>query len=390
MNERELKNICNIYSNREGELTPAEALTMLTQAYMAQCGISVTYRTLVEGASWYWQKLLGKSDHELAKIARKKTFTGLMPYLSEEFNERKEHYWEYDICNLDSKDAVEAATSFLEDYEDERFRIAFCRGFIHYVEKLRNYEAERDEILRENPYLAVTEYLDLDQLTTGHIKNILSNTEKTIKTIVGDDVSTVYIDSLDKSEKINLERQLLKRSVLLNKLFTGTDNELLRLRQVNYHLIKLSDDVHRRVDALKQSYVADDSFDDDTFIEGYLSFHYTDADSVLTLEDDDYYGSDFGLMCKVLDAFYSAKEPFGNIGSIIRPGTETNRPKAKNNYPFNNDRYGNIAIGNSLYDLCHYKSFSVPDVIRLNNFYAEAILKALNITTQNGDRSACY
>ena len=43
---------CKTYKERESEFTPVEALTLLTDAYIAECGISMTYRTLVEGASW--------------------------------------------------------------------------------------------------------------------------------------------------------------------------------------------------------------------------------------------------------------------------------------------------------------------------------------------------
>ncbi len=66
-----------------------EVLTVLTQAYMDQCGLSLTYRTLVEAAGIYWLDLLKKTDHPLAEKARNHSFTGVMPYLSEEFNARK-------------------------------------------------------------------------------------------------------------------------------------------------------------------------------------------------------------------------------------------------------------------------------------------------------------
>lgn len=220
----DIKAICDQYAARESELTPIEALTMLTEAYMEQCGISMTYRTLVEGASWYWQELLATTDHELAKIAKKKSFTGLMPYLSEEFNERKEHYWDYDICNLDSGDAVDAAKSFLEDYEDGRFRIAFCRGIIYCIEQLKEYEVERDRILAENPHLTVFRGLNLDQLSTEDIKALLGSIENAIKSMVGDKEPThEYIEALDDIEKKQLKKLLLQQSVLLNNLEQRTN-----------------------------------------------------------------------------------------------------------------------------------------------------------------------
>lgn len=142
---------CRAYRVHESEQTPVEALTLLTDAYIAECGISMTYRTLVEGASWYWQKRLGESDHKLAKIASKKSFTQLMPYLSEEFNERKEHYWEYDICNLDSDTAIEAAQYYMRDIEGhESLMVVFAIGIIHYIEWLKNFEVEWNKIVEQS------------------------------------------------------------------------------------------------------------------------------------------------------------------------------------------------------------------------------------------------
>lgn len=151
MQSEEFIAYCKTYSECESKVTPIEALTLLTDAYIAECSISMTYRTLVEDASWYWQKLLGKSDHKLAKFASKHSFTQLMPYLSEEFNERKEHYWEYDICNLDSDIAIDAAQCYMKDIEDdERLKAVFAIGIAHYIEWLINFEHDWNEIVKQS------------------------------------------------------------------------------------------------------------------------------------------------------------------------------------------------------------------------------------------------
>ena len=142
---------CKTYKERESERTPIEALTLLTDAYIAECGISMTYRTLVEGASWYWQKLLAESEHKLARFAKGHSFTHLMPYLSEEFNKRKEHYWEYDICDLDSDIAIDAAQCYMKDIEgDERLKAVFAIGIVHHIEWLKNFEHDWNEIVKQS------------------------------------------------------------------------------------------------------------------------------------------------------------------------------------------------------------------------------------------------
>ena len=146
--EKEVSDLCRKYSIKAHPDNFIESLTVLTKAYMDQCGLSLTYRTLVEAAGQYWLELLQKSDHPLAEKARGHSFTGIMPDLSEEFNARKEHYWEYDVCCLDSEDVIDAIPYIMDEYEhDEKFKIAFCAGIIPYIEWLKDYEMTRDEIL---------------------------------------------------------------------------------------------------------------------------------------------------------------------------------------------------------------------------------------------------
>lgn len=381
--------LCKAYSEREQEFTPLEALTLLTDAYMGQCGLSMTYRTLIEGASWYWQKLLGESDHNLANFASRHSFTQLMPYLSEEFNKQKEHYWEYDIDFLDSDIAVEAAQCYLKDIDgNENLKTVFAIGFVYYVEWLKNEEIESNRIMSEHPDVALSEFIDLDKLTDKQIKNILIGVENEIKSLLGNDPLSINLDSLDKNQMKTLEELLSRRCVLLDRMFLGTDNELTHLRQVNNHLLSLRNELHRRTTALKHSLIADSAFDDDTEIEGQLSFNYNGEDSVLKLEEDDYYGSDFELMCSVLASFYDRKCLFGNIGIGISPDTENTLDDGVSwiDPPFDSNRFKGIIIGYALNDLCHHKSFSIPDAIRLNDFWAEVVVRVQSITTQSGKR----
>lgn len=149
--EKGVMDLCHEYSNKADANNFIESLTVLTQAYMDQCGLSLTYRTLVEAAGLYWLDLLKKSDHQLAEKARNSSFTGVMPYLSEEFNARKEHYWEYDICCPDSDDMIAAIPGIMDEYaHNEDFKIAFCAGIIPHIEWLKEYEKIHEEILRSS------------------------------------------------------------------------------------------------------------------------------------------------------------------------------------------------------------------------------------------------
>ena len=148
--ESEVLNLCRQYAEKARTDRFIESLTVLTEAYREQCGLSLTYRTLVEAAGQYWQELLRKSDHPLAEKARDHSFTGIMPDLSEEFNARKQHYWEYDVFCPDSDEVIDAIPYLMEEYDhDENFKIAFCAGILPYIEWLKDYEITRAEILRD-------------------------------------------------------------------------------------------------------------------------------------------------------------------------------------------------------------------------------------------------
>lgn len=176
-----------------------------------------------------------------------------------------------------------------------------------------------------------------------------------------------------------LEDLLLDRRSILDGMFMGNDEEMSHLRRVNDHLSYLRKELHRRVAIMKQSIVNDPAFDDDYEVEGRLDVHYNDETSVLTLKDDAYYGSDFRLMNEVLESFYLMNRK-NSIGFTISPHDDGKL----DNMVY--DEWCGIPMCYALYDLCFYKHYSIPDVIRLNDFWAEVTLTAQSITTQSGER----
>lgn len=176
-----------------------------------------------------------------------------------------------------------------------------------------------------------------------------------------------------------LEDLLLDRRSILNSAFMGNEEELNHFRRVNDHLSYLRKELHRRVALMKQNIVKDPTFDDDFEVEGRLEVHYNDETSVLTLSDDAYYGSDFRLMNDVLESFYRLNRK-SCIGFTISPLDDDKL----DNMVY--DEWCGIPMCYALYDLCFYKHYSIPDVIRLNDFWAEVTLTAQSITTQSGER----
>lgn len=176
-----------------------------------------------------------------------------------------------------------------------------------------------------------------------------------------------------------LEDLLVDRCGILNSMLLGNEEEIYHLRRVNNHLSYLRKELYRRVAVMKQSIVKDSAFDDDFEVEGKLEVHYNDETSVLVLKDDAYYGSDFRLMNEVLESFYLL-ECRSCLGFTVSPGDDDKL----DNMAY--DEWDGIPICFALHDLCFHKRYSIPDAIRLNDFWAEVTLTAQSITTQSGKR----
>ncbi|MDE7386880.1 MAG: hypothetical protein K2N28_07050 [Muribaculaceae bacterium] len=137
----ELLTLCRQWAEREDEVTVVEALTLLTEFYMEQCGVSLTQRTLVNECGEYWLYKLSLTDHPLAERVGKDSFTQLMPHFSEEFARNKQHYGDYDISNLYEDSMVSGMTEIMTDEcLDDKLRIAFACGFIEYYKEYKEFE----------------------------------------------------------------------------------------------------------------------------------------------------------------------------------------------------------------------------------------------------------
>ena len=153
---------------------------------------------------------------------------------------------------------------------------------------------------------------------------------------------------------------------------------------------------------------ADYSWDDDYEVEGTLSCHpeYDKDDSnhhdILRLEEDNYYGSDFAYMAALIceyEEYYN-----GSFGENIEMCSIQHNSK---NTPDMSDKQ--LECVNDLEDgttwaegwLCHPKlehicmchavhslvchhAFSIPDMLRINDFWVEASIKVQHITDQTG------
>ncbi|WP_438872095.1 hypothetical protein [Paramuribaculum intestinale] len=169
----------------------------------------------------------------------------------------------------------------------------------------------------------------------------------------------------------------------------SSDENVFRFKAVNERLFTLTRQLHDRVKALESRLplVMDcPEFDDDYELEGTLRYCFNSDDSVLKLEDDCEYGSDFTLMIKLIaDLGDGTVEE--NIECVHCSSTPLDDGQSWNEYPFSGRReFADIIICHTVHQLTDHQLYSIPDLIRLNDFWAEAKLTIQSITEQDGTR----
>ena len=217
----------------------------------------------------------------------------------------------------------------------------------------------------------------------------LTNIESAIIGLVGDDIDSYNLHRLSPQEIETVEELLADRKQILNEEFRPTEENMARFRAVNQRLYELTLSLHSRVKKMEsKSSVINDcpDFDDDCEIEGWLHYIFDGPDSVLSLYDDNYYGSRFTLMIKTLYELYEEKSR-QDIESV-RPGSTPLDDGVSWDEPPYRDKpeFQDIIICHAVHDLTNHKAYSIPDLLRLNDFWCEVQVKIQSITDQNGNR----
>ena len=212
--------------------------------------------------------------------------------------------------------------------------------------------------------------------------------EDKIKAITGSDIdaSDGWRDDTEKREAV--KNLLQQRQHRLNEMFIADECSLSHFKAVNNRLYSLTYQLLERIKAALKvlpSVMTDKDFDDDFNLEGTLRFTFNGEESVLKLEDDSRYGSDFILMIKLIsDISHGHYEE--NIEEFYPHSELLDDGISWNEYPFRGRKeFEDIIICHAVHQLTDHKLYSIPDLLRLNDFWAEVNLTIQSITDQKGN-----
>ena len=207
-----------------------------------------------------------------------------------------------------------------------------------------------------------------------------------------------------------VEDLILDRSVIMNLLFGlhCSDEEVERLKRVNDHLFNLTKELHRKVAdtyrALLQTQ-KDDEFVDDINIDGIIHYNCDSGIDFVQLEDDEYYGSNFAQMIAVISATENDNlAEIVNTGCVWLPDEHTPEMTDKQlgvEDDFNDGtswhegfwdmaKLKDVVFCHAVHDICTHKSFSIPDLLRMNTFWSEVKVEIQNIREIDGSRIWWY
>lgn len=217
---------------------------------------------------------------------------------------------------------------------------------------------------------------------------------------------TPCLSDCAKEKKKELEGLLIRRYVLLNEMFQCTPEEVEAFKKVNERLEDLTKKMHAKTIALFRSILQegyDPGFDDDIMVEASIRYVYNDEYTSVILDDvlPNLYGSDFPHMLDILYDYYEdscwpecascnasyslrynpdmAAKEFG-LEDFLSDG------KTWAESWLLREEFKKINICHAVHDLCLHKHYSIPDLLRMNDFWIEVKITHQHVVDRDGKR----
>lgn len=232
------------------------------------------------------------------------------------------------------------------------------------------------------------------------LRKELQAIEADIKVIVGPRRKDDWVDVPAGIDRENLKNLLRSRRYCLNMLFRKDPKGLEHFKKVNNLLRALTDRMYKKGARVYRQYLisgVDEAFDDDFMIDADLRFVYNSEDSIAKLGDEEHYGSDFNYMMNVIYDLCAEAPCVG--ASFSKSFCKGDKPEMSDKeLELDNDmgeiyhgelrlsvpELEGIEICNAVNEICVYDNgYSVPDLLRMNDFWCEVKAIYQHIRNQN-------
>ncbi len=243
------------------------------------------------------------------------------------------------------------------------------------------------------------------------LRGYLKEVEKEIKGIVGDDLMNFYYNNHNQEVYDKIDDLVGTRKLILDKMFVYSAEEIKRMEAVNELLYGLYKQMYRRTTNLYRTVIAhgkDEAFDDDYNVEGMLNvsvdYDINDGDygTVLHLDTDADYGSDFAYMIYVIQSNRKYCHDLSYIDQCMVAHSDANTPDMSDeeldcDSSFLDDGVtwdeclhrpdlSHICFCHSFHALFTHLPYSLPDILRINSYAVESKIVCQRLTDQAGRR----
>ncbi len=207
--------------------------------------------------------------------------------------------------------------------------------------------------------------------------------------------SAKWCNSQDNCELV--KKLIFERKYLLDDMFVATPEEIECIKILNECLLNLTPKMYAQTETLYRNMASmtyDRDFDDDIEVVGTLKHSFNEERSVQPVSNDDYYGSDFCSIFSVIDTLLSQ----GYLGLEEIEFCSCNLPPRDYHQTMSSkelrvidelndgvtwysksmpayDKLKGICICHAIHDLNDHKPYSIPDILRMNDFEVEVTVK---------------
>lgn len=185
----------------------------------------------------------------------------------------------------------------------------------------------------------------------------------------------------------------LRRMVLNEMALRATDEDVSKFEKLNTRLIRLTDNLTKRMDKLQKdvndSIPLDEWKDGHCRVEGFMGYEYDYYDTLPKLPTDGSYGSDFPFIHELIYDLQQADACIGKFVKVPVPTADT-APTEADEY-LNSDTYKHIGACPALRTLCARTPYSIVDVVRMKGIKSTArVTYEHNFYDVNNERIKYY
>ena len=208
-------------------------------------------------------------------------------------------------------------------------------------------------------------------------RSVVSYVEERIKSFTDNNGFLLHLDEKTWEEL----RALVKiRQLVLNALMVPTKEEVKLMSKLNDHLLYLSYKMYDKAVEMRKMLDNAGKKGDDYSIDATVDFEGYNDDAVKKLDNDDYYGSDFTTLLAILTGFcqkdqYTMKHILDISQELDRSDEEiesglTDHDDTLDWHELSMYRlaFKDIHVCYALHALCFFLYYSVPYVLRMDDF----------------------